>query len=269
MTTTRLLRIGRSIFPRLLAIAILVGAWQLLVVVGVSSPAGLPLPGPGDAIAKIGDLMRQGVLLPALFSTLRRAATGYALAVVIGTVIGVAVARSATLRAAVGSLLAGLQTLPSVVWVPIAALFLVAGGQDENAMYFVVIMGAFPSIAMGVMSSYDNIPPLTFRLARSLGAKGPKLYRHFVISALLPGYMAGMKQAWAFSWRSLMAAELIIGSLAGSGLGSLLDNGRSLGDLPLMFAAVLTILVVGIAVDDLVFSPVERALLRRRGLGLA
>jgi NitT/TauT family transport system permease protein len=153
-----------------------------------------------------------------------------------------------------------------VVWVPIAALFLVAGGQDENAMYFVVIMGAFPSIAIGVMSAYDNIPPLTFRLARALGARGPKLYRHFILSAALPGYVAGMKQAWAFSWRSLMAAELIIGSLASAGLGSLLDNGRVLGDLTEVFAAVLTILVVGIAVDDLVFTPVERALLRRRGL---
>jgi len=252
--------------PRLLAIGILLGLWQLLVVVGVKSPAGLALPGPGDALAKIGDLARQGVLYPALLNTLRRAATGYALALLVGTVIGLAAARIPVLRAAVGSLLAGLQSLPSVVWVPIAALFLVAGGQDENAMYFVVIMGAFPSIAMGVLSAYDHIPPLHFRLARSLGARGPQLYRHFIISAALPGYVAGMKQAWAFSWRSLMAAELIIGSLASSGLGSLLDNGRSLGDLPLMFAAVLTILVVGIAVDDVIFTPLERGLLRRRGL---
>jgi NitT/TauT family transport system permease protein len=163
-------------------------------------------------------------------------------------------------------LLAGLQSLPSVVWVPIATLFLAIGGQIENAVYFVVIMGAFPSIAMGLMSSYDNIPPLTFSLAHSMGARGPRYYRHFIFSATLPGYVAGMKQAWAFSWRSLMAAELIIVSTASSGLGQILDNGRSLGDLPEMFAALLTILVVGIAVNDLVFAPLERGLLRRRGL---
>jgi NitT/TauT family transport system permease protein len=266
VTTARLARAGRALLPRVLAIALLTGAWQLLVVIGVQSPTGVPLPGPGDAVGAMADLTRQGLLLPALLNTITRAATGYALALVIGTIIGAAVARVPLLRSAVGSLLAGLQTLPSVVWVPIAALFLVAGGHDENAMYFVVVMGAFPSIAMGVMSSYDNIPPLTFRLARSLGAKGPQLYRHFIFSALLPGYVAGMKQAWAFSWRSLMAAELIIGSLAGAGLGTLLDNGRALLDLPEMFAAVLTILIVGIAVDDVIFSPVERALLRRRGL---
>lgn len=269
MRTARLRRIGRALMPRVLAVAILVGAWQFLVVIGVQSPGGVPLPGPGDAVGAMADLTRQGLLLPALGNTLSRAATGYVLALVIGTVIGAAVARVPVLRSAVGSLLAGLQTLPSVVWVPIAALFLVADGHDENAMYFVVIMGAFPSIAMGVMSSYDNIPPLTFRVARSLGARGPQLYRHFIFSAALPGYVAAMKQAWAFSWRSLMAAELIIGSLTGAGLGTLLDNGRSLGYLPEMFAAVLTILLVGIAVDDILFSPLERALLRRRGLLVA
>jgi NitT/TauT family transport system permease protein len=258
--------VARALLPRLLGIALLFGVWQLLVIVGVSSPTGAKLPGPGDALAEIGYLNQQGVLVPALLRTLSRAALGYTLALVVGTAIGLAAARIPLLRAAVGSLLAGLQSLPSVVWAPIATIFFVAGGHDENAMYFVVIMGAFPSIAMGVLAAYDNIPPLTFRLARSLGARGPQLYRHFVISAALPGYVAGMRQAWAFSWRSLMAAELIIGSLAASGIGQLLDNGRSNLDLPEMFAAVLVILVVGVAVDDLIFTPLERGLLRRRGL---
>ena len=259
-------RLVRAAWPRLLAIGLLLGIWQLLVVVGVSSPGGYALPGPGDAFAEMAKLTSQGVLIPALLKTLERAAIGYALALALGTLVGLAVARVPVLRAGVGSLLAGLQSLPSVVWVPIASLFLAIGGQVENAMYFVVIMGAFPSIAMGVMSAYDHIPPLTFSLARSMGARGPRFYRHFVFSASLPVYVAGMKQAWAFSWRSLMAAELIIGSVASSGLGPILDNGRSLLDVPEMFAALLTILVVGIAVNDLVFAPLERGLLRRRGL---
>jgi NitT/TauT family transport system permease protein len=266
MERNRAQRILRAAWPRIVAIGILLGIWQLLVVAGVQSPGGLPLPGPGDAIAEIGFLVHGNVLLPALFQTLQRAAIGYALALALGTIVGLAVVRVPVLRAGVGSLLAGLQSLPSVVWVPIGTLFLAIGGQVENAVYFVVIMGAFPSIAMGLMSSYDNIPPLTFSLARSMGAHGPRYYRHFVFSAVLPGYVAGMKQAWAFSWRSLMAAELIIGSTANSGLGQILDNGRSLGDLPEMFAAVLAILVVGIAVNDVVFAPLERGLLRRRGL---
>jgi sulfonate transport system permease protein len=261
MERNRLQRILRASWPRVLAIGILLGIWQLLVVVGVQSVGGDPLPGPGDAIGEVGYLTHIDVLVPALFQTLGRAAIGYMLALVLGTLIGLAVVRVPVVRAGIGSLLAGLQSLPSVVWVPIGVLFL-----GDFAVYFVVIMGAFPSIAMGLMSSYDNIPPLTFSLARSMGARGPRYYRHFIFSATLPGYVAGMKQAWAFSWRSLMAAELIIGSTASTGLGQILDNGRSLGDLPEMFAAVLAILVVGIAVNDMLFAPLERGLLRRRGL---
>jgi NitT/TauT family transport system permease protein len=266
MGRSRLHRIFRAAWPRVLAIAILVGIWQLLVVLRVSSPLNVRLPGPGDTVAELGYLVRTGVLIPALLKTLERAAIGYVLALVIGTIIGLAVARVPVLKAGVGSLLAGLQSLPSVVWVPIAVLFLSFDGQVEYAIYFVVIMGAFPSIAMGVLSAYANIPPLTFSLARSMGARGPQFYRHFIFSASLPGYVAGMKQAWAFSWRSLMAAELIIGSVASSGLGPILDDGRTLTDLPEVLAAMVTILVVGIAVNDVIFAPMERGLLRRRGL---
>jgi NitT/TauT family transport system permease protein len=269
MERNRVQRILSAAWPRVIAIGILLGIWQLLVVVGVQSPGGEPLPGPGDTIGEIGYLAHIGVLFPALFQTLERAAVGYILALALGTLIGLAVVRVPVLRAGIGSLLAGLQSLPSVVWVPVAAVFLAIGGQVEYAVYFVVIMGAFPSIAMGLMSAYDNIPPLTLSLARSMGARGPGYYRHFIFSAVLPGYVAGMKQAWAFSWRSLMAAELIIGSTANAGLGQILDNGRSLTDLSEILAAMLMILVVGMAVNDLIFAPMERGLLRRRGLAPA
>jgi NitT/TauT family transport system permease protein len=266
MERNRAERIFRATWPRLLAIGILLAFWQGLVLINFQSPGHEPLPGPGDAIAEIGYLIHIDVLGPALLQTLERAAIGYALALVLGSIVGLAVVRIPVLRAGVGSLLAGLQSLPSVVWVPLATVFFSIGGQVEFAVYFVVIMGAFPSIAMGLMAAYDNIPPLTFSLARSMGARGPSFYRHFIFSAALPGYVAGMKQAWAFSWRSLMAAELIIGSTAAGGLGTILDNGRTLGDISEMFAAMLTILVVGIAVNDAIFAPMERGLLRRRGL---
>jgi sulfonate transport system permease protein len=251
MQRNRAQRVFKAVWPRALAIGILLAFWQLLVVFGFSSPGGYALPGPGDTWSEIVFLTRTGVLLPALL---------------FGTIVGLAVARIPVLRAGVGSLLAGLQSLPSVVWVPFGVIFLSLGGNVEFAVYFVVLMGAFPSIAMGIMHAYDTIPPLTFSLARSMGATGPKYYRHFIFSASLPGYVAGMKQAWAFSWRSLMAAELIIGSVASGGLGPILDDGRSLGDMPEMLAAMVAILVVGIAVNDIIFAPMERGLLRRRGL---
>jgi NitT/TauT family transport system permease protein len=248
--------------PKLLAVVIVVGGWQILVMFNVQLADGIPLPGPRDVAARIAALWGDGTLPQALVSSLRRGAVGYAIAMVIGTIIGAAVARIPLLRSAIGSLLAGLQSLPSVTWVPFGILIF---GLSDSTIYFVVVLGAFPSIAMGVISAVDQIPPLTWRLARSLNARGLQLYRHFVVSAALPGYVAGMKQAWAFSWRSLMAAELITIGLGG-GLGQILEQGRLVDDVPLMLAALVTILLVGLIIDDLVFAPLERGLLRRRGL---
>jgi NitT/TauT family transport system permease protein len=249
--------------PRLLAVVAVLGAWQVLALIPVHVLPNYPLPGPADVAGKLGELWRQGTLGPILANSLRRGAVGYALAIAIGTVLGAAVARLPLLRSAIGSLLAGLQSLPSVTWVPFGLL--IFGTDNDFAIYFVVVLGAFPSIAMGVISAIDQIPPLTLRLARSMNAGGLQLYRHFIVSAALPGYIAGMKQGWAFSWRSLMAAELLSPGI-GSGLGALLDQGRLELDVTLMLAALVAILLVGLTIDDIIFAPLERGILRRRGL---
>lgn len=134
-------------------------------------------------------------------------------------------------------------------------------------MYTVILLGAVPSIANGLVSGIDQIPPLFLRAGRTLGATGLQGARHVVMPAALPGYLAGLKQGWAFSWRSLMAAEIIASSPdLGLGLGQLLENGRNNIDLPGVFLAIILILVVGIAIDLLIFSPLERRVLRTRGL---
>jgi NitT/TauT family transport system permease protein len=255
-------RLARALAPRLAVIVALVLVWQLVVVLHVKPTYALPAP--GDVWAKLVEQARAGHLPEAIFTSLRRAALGYTAALVVGTLVGVAVARLGLLGTGVGSLLAALLSLPSVTWVPIGILWF---GLSDATIYFVVILGAFPSIARGVISAFGQIDPLILRLASSLDARGPALYRHFLLPAALPGYVAGMQQAWAFSWRSLMAAELIaISPQLGLGLGQLLDSGRELADMPLALAAMIGILAVGLAVDELLFRPLERGVLRRRGL---
>jgi NitT/TauT family transport system permease protein len=130
-----------------------------------------------------------------------------------------------------------------------------------------VLLGAVPSIANGTISGVDQVPPLYLRVGRVLGARGLTTARHILMPAALPGYLGGLKQGWAFSWRSLMAAELITQSpRLGTGLGQLLDSGRELSDAGLVFGMIIAILVVGVAIDRLFFAPVERGVLRRRGL---
>ncbi len=146
---------------------------------------------------------------------------------------------------------------PAVLWF----------GLNDAMMFTVILLGAVPSIANGLVSGIDQVPPLFLRAGRTLGATGLRGAWHVVMPAALPGYVAGLKQGWAFSWRSLMAAEIIASSPdLGLGLGQLLENGRNNIDLPGVFLAIILILVVGIAIDLLIFSPIERYVLRSRGL---
>lgn len=197
-------------------------------------------------------------------TTVSRGLLGFLLALAIGTPLGLLVARVAFVRAAIGPILSGLQSLPSVAWVPPAVIWL---GLNDKMMYAVILLGAVPSIANGLVAGIDQIPPLFLRAGRTMGATGLRGAWHIVMPGALPGYLAGLKQGWAFSWRSLMAAEIIASSPdLGVGLGQLLENGRNNSSMPQVFLAIFLILLVGIAIDLLIFSPLERWVLRSRGL---
>ena len=222
------------------------------------------MPGPATVLPFLWDYMHTEVFWQAVATTLRRALMGFTAAVVVGTIVGVAVARVRVLRLAVGSLITGLQTMPSIAWFPLAILLF---GLNEKAIFFVVILGAAPSIANGVISGIDNIPPQFLRLAKVLGARGVNLYRHIVLPAALPAYLQGMTQGWAFSWRSLMAGELLVLIPGRFALGSQMEFARNVNDATKLLALMIVILVVGMLADG-VFSSFASRVRRRRGLGL-
>ena len=165
------------------------------------------LPSPLTVFGELWQQLIAGDLLAAVAVTLRRAAVGFGLAIVVGGVIGILVVRSRTLRAAVGSLITGLQTMPSIAWFPLAILLF---QLSETAILFVVVLGAAPAIANGLISGVDHVPPLLLRAGRVLGATGLANYRYVILPAALPASVAGLKQGWAFAWRSLMAGELLV-----------------------------------------------------------
>ncbi|MFD8009381.1 ABC transporter permease [Streptomyces sp. NPDC058955] len=252
----------KKVLPPVLAVTLVLVVWQVLVSAGITEETKLPAPSAvWDGLV---DMWFQGTLLEVIWTSVSRGLAGFLLALAIGTPLGLLVARVKFVRAAIGPILSGLQSLPSVAWVPPAVLWF---GLNDAMMYTVILLGAVPSIANGLVSGVDQVPPLFLRAGRTLGATGLKGTWHVVLPAALPGYLAGLKQGWAFSWRSLMAAEIIASSPdLGLGLGQLLENGRNNIDLPGVFLAILLILVVGIAIDLLIFSPLERWVLRSRGL---
>ncbi|MFD4602264.1 ABC transporter permease [Streptomyces sp. NPDC058464] len=250
-----------KILPPIVAIAVVLVAWSLLYPV-VDNPSKLP--SPADVWGAVEDQWVKGTLLSYIWGSVSRGLLGFLLALAIGTPLGLLVARVKFVRAAFGPILSGLQSLPSVAWVAPAVIWL---GLNNSVMFTVILLGAVPSIANGLVSGVDQIPPLFLRAGRTLGATGLRGTWHIVMPAALPGYVAGLKQGWAFSWRSLMAAEIIAQSPdMGMGLGQLLEVGRTNSDMATVFLAILLILFVGIAIDLLIFSPLERWVLRSRGL---
>jgi sulfonate transport system permease protein len=255
------MRLWQAAWPQLLAVALVLVVWQLVVLARLK-PEYI-LPGPATVLPRLFEGLFGGDLLVAVATTLRRAAFGFALALVIGSVIGLAIVRWGLLRAAVASLITGLQTMPSIAWFPLAILIF---GLTEQTIMFVIVLGAAPSVANGVIHGVDHIPRLLLRAGRVLGARGVNHYRFVVFPAALPSFVAGMKQAWAFAWRSLMAGELLVIIARQPSLGARLQLQRDLSDAEGLMATMLVVLAIGILVDIVLFGTLDRTIRNRRGL---
>jgi NitT/TauT family transport system permease protein len=253
--------VASALSPKVVAIGIAILLWQIVVWTGWKPSYALA--SPADAFAELGKLASDGRLAAAVAVTMRRAVIGFGLALAVGLTIGIAVSRWRLLRSAVGSLITGLQTMPSIAWFPLAILLF---GLSEVAITFVVVLGAAPAIANGLINGIDQVPPILIRAGRVLGARGLAIYRHVILPAALPGFVGGLKQGWAFAWRSLMAGELLVIIAHQPSIGAELQFARELSDAPALLAMMLVVLIIGIAVDGLVFSSLERSIRARRGL---
>jgi NitT/TauT family transport system permease protein len=254
-------RLWRSAWPKVAALVLGIGFWQVVVWSGWRPEFALAPP--REAWNDLWKYLEEGTLTTALGITMRRAAVGFALAIVIGTIVGSLVARIRPLRAAVGSLITGLQTMPSIAWFPLAILIF---QLSEQAILFVVVLGAAPSIANGLIAGADTIPPILLRAGRVLGARGLAAYRYVILPASLPSFVGGLKQGWAFAWRSLMAGELLVVLRGKESVGFLLNQNREVNNSSGLLATMIVILVIGIVVDSVLFGTLERAIRRRWGL---
>ncbi|RKN39898.1 ABC transporter permease [Micromonospora endolithica] len=258
--TSRAARVWAATWPKLAALALTITVWQATVWTGWKEQWALAPP--GQVFADLADYVFSAALWDGLATTGRRAALGFAAALVIGLALGLAVARVKVLRAALGSMITALQTMPSIAWFPLAILLF---GLTEQAIFFVVVLGAAPSIANGVIYGVDYVPPLLLRAGRNLGARRLNLYRYVIAPAALPAIVAGLKQGWAFAWRSLMAGELLVVIATRTSIGAQLTYARELNEAPRLMAIMIVILVLGLVVDSL-FGAADKAIRRRWGV---
>lgn len=243
---------------RLVFYAALLGLWELVARTGIWPP--WLFPGPTTVLESLLAGLRKGTFITGTLVSLQRLAIGYGISLALGLTLGLLLGRIKVLDETVGSLVLGLQALPSVCWLPLAILWF---GLSERAIIFVVVLGALFSITLGVEAGVKNTPPLYLKAARNLGARGPTLYTQVVLPAALPAILSGLKQGWSFAWRSLMAGELLYFTLS---LGNLLQTGRDLNDAAQVMAVMLLIVIVGVTIDQIIFAPVERRVRERWGL---
>ena len=241
----------------------LIAIWQTAATSGRWS--AMLLPSPYAVIEYLWGAALDGSLLQATMVTMKRLLIGYAIGLVIGLPLGLLTSTSQFFEDTLGSLALGLQTLPSVCWVPLALLWF---GQTEGAMLFVVVMGTTFSVMIAADTGAKNISPIYARAARTMGSEGFHQWTRVILPASLPYLVSGMKQGWAFAWRSLMAAEIYVTILTGFGLGHLLHYGRELHAMEQVIGIMVTIVVIGLLADRVLFSPWERFLHRRWGTGL-
>jgi NitT/TauT family transport system permease protein len=255
-------RIGSSIIPPILAMVVVLVIWEIVYLLKLKPE--VMLPAPSAVWTELVSLVENGKAWQTIWTSLSRGLFGFLMAIVIGAPIGLLIARFSWIRNSFGPLITGLQSMPSVAWVPLAILWF----QISPAMiYMVVLLGAVPSIANGLVAGIDQVPPLYSRVGHVLGLGWWGQARHVLLPAALPGFLAGLRQGWAFSWRSLMAAELIVtSSKLGFGLGQLMNQGRDLSDAPLLYSGLILIFVVGVGVELILFRPLERSILDARGL---
>jgi NitT/TauT family transport system permease protein len=252
-------RICSAAWPKLLAVALVIAVWELVHLSGWKSAI---LPGPGTTFSSLWSQMEHGLLWQAIATTMRRAVIGFGLALVIGAVAGALVSRIPPLRAATGSLITALQTMPSIAWFPFAIILF---GATTNAILFVIVLGAAPSIANGLINGVDYTPPLLLRAGKTMGLGRLALYRHLILPASLPSFVAGLKQGWAFAWRSLMAGELLVIIMGQPSIGVLLSADQDQSDMAAAISIMIVILVLGVLVDALL-TKTDLTIRRRRGL---
>jgi NitT/TauT family transport system permease protein len=249
---------SREPATRALAVLGLIALWQLVAALG-PWPAHV-LPGPASVVHSMADGIADGSLVAGVLVSLRRLAIGYVLASAAGILLGIAMGRIEVLERALGTLLVGLQSLPSICWMPLALLWF---GLNEKAILFVVAIASTGTVSLAVRDAVRGIPRVWVRAARNMGQRGLALWLRVILPAALPGTLTGLRIGWSFAWRALMAGELLF--VAG-GLGQVLHVGRELNDMARVMAAMVVIVALGLLFDYLLLGRLEARMRRRWGL---
>ena len=243
----------------ILFIAVFIGIWQLAYLSGIWPK--ISLPSPIMVAESFYDLIQDNTLLVSIGMTLYRLLIGFTASIAIGVGVGLAMVKFTGFGKTMSSFAIGLQSFPSVAWVPFAILLI---GLNDLGILFVVIMSSVFSVMMSAYSGIRNIPPIYLKAARNMGAKGFSLFRFLMIPAATPALIIGIKQAWSFAWHALVGAEILIA--ASIGIGHILLVGREFQLMDQIIASMITIFALGMIFDKVIFAKLEDRVREKWGL---
>jgi NitT/TauT family transport system permease protein len=242
-----------------LFIAVFIGIWQIVFLLNVWPKVALP--SPAMVSSSFEGLIQDRTLIDGIAVTMYRLIIGFSISIIVGIVIGLAMVKFSGFGKTMSSFAVGLQSFPSVAWVPFAILLI---GLNDFGILFVVIMSSVFSVMMSTYSGVRNIPHIYIRAARNMGAKGFSLFWYLMIPAATPSLLIGLKQAWSFAWHALIGAEILIA--ASVGLGHVLLVGREFQLMDQIIASMITIFIIGLIFDRLLFSKLEDRVREKWGL---
>jgi NitT/TauT family transport system permease protein len=242
-----------------LFIAAFIGIWQLVYLLGIWPQVSMP--SPAMVAESFAGLLQDFTLIKSIGMTMYRLVIGFTISIIIGIAIGLAMVKFPGFGKTMSSFAVGLQSFPSVAWVPFAILLI---GLNDLGILFVVIMSSVFSVMMSTYSGIRNIPPLYIQASRNMGAKGFSLFRYVMIPAATPSLLVGIKQAWSFAWHALIGAEILIA--ASVGLGHILLVGREFQLMDQIIASMISIFAIGLLFDRIMFSKLEDKVRDRWGL---
>lgn len=236
-----------------------IAIWEAIYLLGIFPTVSLP--SPSQVAQSLVDLITEGTLIYSTGVTLLRLFTAFIISIIIGVGVGLAMVKFTYFGKTMNSFAVGLQSFPSIAWVPFAILLI---GLNDSGILFVVIMSSVFSIMISTYSGIRNIPPIYLRSAANMGARGLSLFRHVMLPAATPSLIIGVRQAWSFAWHAVVGAEMLITTLVG--LGYILSVGREFSNMPQIIATMIVIFIIGLIFDRAVFSKVEEKVRDRWGL---
>ncbi len=249
----------RSLAKKTFIFLFIIGVWKLITIFKIWP--SYVFPSPEGVFLYLEHVSINGELIKSTLSSLKRLVIGYSISIIVGVVVGLLFSEFKYLKKYFGPYLLGLQTLPSICWLPISLLWF---GLNDNAIIFVIIMGSTFSMTQATMAGFESVPPILKNAGLTLGASRYSLYWKVIIPSAVPSLLEGMRQSWSFAWRSLMGGELLFVT---PGIGHMLNMGRELSDINQVVAVMIVIIIVGVILDYLFFEIAQKRALKIRGLG--